>query len=186
MALGVSSTSLPIMNAHPPHNIAIMIGLMWPQAVVFVSCVFVFVAVVLSKQIRFRECPVKMQEIKFKKCQQNLKLLQSMEAFLGLFSQRRHTLIMEKVRAKSLQAPLIIEINFVCSNRNSLEKCDFSLFQLAAFHIRPSILNSLEYLHWHPITIMRIFTFTCNECLFCLCCKIISTGCETYRGQCKK
>jgi len=58
MALDVSSTLLLIMSVHQLHNISIVIGLMLPLAVVDVSCVFVFVVAVLSRQIRCRGYPV--------------------------------------------------------------------------------------------------------------------------------
>jgi hypothetical protein len=59
VALDESSKSLRIMNAHPLHNISKVIELASLQVVVDESCVFVFVAVVLSMQIRFREFPGK-------------------------------------------------------------------------------------------------------------------------------
>ena len=59
VALDEFSMSLRTMNAHPPHNNAIAIELMSLLVDVFESCAFVFVAVVLSMQIHFRECPVK-------------------------------------------------------------------------------------------------------------------------------
>lgn len=57
-ALDVFSTSLRIMNARPLHNIAKAIELMSLPAADVESCAFVFAAVVLSMQIRFREFPV--------------------------------------------------------------------------------------------------------------------------------
>lgn len=62
VALDEFSTSLQITNAHPPHNSAKAIELMLLPVVVVESCASVFVAVVLSMQIHFRECPVKIEK----------------------------------------------------------------------------------------------------------------------------
>lgn len=58
MALDEFSTSPQITNARQPHNNAKAIELMLPPVADVESCAFVFVAVVLSMQIRFREFPV--------------------------------------------------------------------------------------------------------------------------------
>jgi hypothetical protein len=59
MALGEFSTSLLTMNVHRLHSTAREIELMLLPADVDESCASVAAAVVLSTQIRCRECPAR-------------------------------------------------------------------------------------------------------------------------------